>query len=133
VLVPEEVYREATASRPSAPGAVEVRDANWIVVRAVNDRMLVAALSLDLDPGEAEAIALAVETNADLLLKDERRGRVAATRLGRRVVGVLGILIDAKLRGIVPAVRPLLDSLTTNGGFRLRQELRRRVLESAGE
>lgn len=133
VLVPEAVHLEATASRPSAPGAVEVRDASWITVRAVKDRVLVAALSLDLDPGEAEAIALAVESGADLLLMDERRGRLAATRLGRRVVGVLGALTDAKQRGLVPAVRPLLDALATDAGFRISHELHRRVLEAAGE
>lgn len=118
VLVPEAVYREATASRPSAPGAMEVRGAAWITVRAVKDRVLVVALSLDLDPGEAEAIVLAVETDAELLLMDERRGRIAATRLGRRVVGVLGALSDAKRRGLVPAVRPLLDALAADAGFR---------------
>ncbi len=133
VLVPEAVHREATASRPSAPGAVEVRDATWIGVRSVTDRVLIAALSLDLDPGEAEAIALAVETDAELLLMDERRGRVAATRLGRRVVGVLGALIEAKQRGLVPAVRPLLDALADDAGFRISAELRKRVSEAAGE
>lgn len=54
------------------------------------------ALQMELDPGEAEAIALAVELKAHLLLLDERRGRVVASRLGLHFVGLLGVLSEAK-------------------------------------
>jgi hypothetical protein len=99
----------------------------------VADRVLVAALSLELDTGEAEAIALAVEVDAELLLIDERRGRNAATRLGRRVVGVLGALVEAKHRGHLPSRRPVMDRLAIEAGFRIKDELRERVLAAAGE
>jgi hypothetical protein len=133
ILVPRAVHDEAASERPEAPGAAEVRSAAWIQVRAVNDARLVAALSLHLDVGEAEAIALAVETDADLLLMDERRGRQAAMRLGRRVVGVLGTLVEAKQRNLISQVRPLLDTLAGDAGFRISPELHARVLEAAGE
>ena len=133
VLVPEAVHREVTTANFHAPGAAEVSDAEWIRVQSVQERTLVAALSLELDPGEAEAIALAIESGADLLLIDERRGRAAANRLGIRVVGVLGVLIEAKGRGILPEVRPVLDALAAEAGFRVREALYRRVLEVAGE
>lgn len=133
VLVPRAVHDEAASVRPEAPGAMEVRSASWIHVRAVNDQLLVAALSLHLDVGEAEAIALAVESDADLLLMDERRGRLAAMRLGRRVVGVLGALVEAKQRNLITHVRPLLDTLATDAGFRISPELHARVLEAASE
>jgi predicted nucleic acid-binding protein len=131
--VPRAVHEEAASVRPEAPGAAEVRTAAWIQVRAVSDQLLVTALSLHLDVGEAEAIALAVESDADLLLMDERRGRVAALRLGRRVVGVLGALVEAKHRDLITEVRPLLDALASEAGFRISPELGARVLIAAGE
>lgn len=133
VLVPNAVHQEVTSIRLTAPGAAEVRAAGWIRAQDVRSRSLVLALSLDLDPGEAEAIALAVEVGADLLLMDERRGRSAASRLGQSVVGVLGVLVDAKQRGVLPAVRPVLDALAVHAGFRVSQALRDHVLATVGE
>jgi uncharacterized protein len=132
VVIPAEVHRELTTSS-DAPGAAQVESASWIRVQAVQNRSLVDALSLQLDVGEAEAIALAVEVEAELLLMDERRGRSAAVRLGRRVVGVLGVLIEAKRSGHLPAVQPVLEALTVQAGFRFSEQLRRQVLEAAGE
>ena len=132
VLIPEAVHREATAS-PGAPGAAAIGAAEWLRVEAVRDRTLVAALSLDLDQGEAEAIALAIERGADLLLVDERRGRTTATRLGQRVVGVLGVLIEAKRSRDLQAVRPVLDVLASEVGFRMTEALYARVLKAADE
>lgn len=133
VLIPEAVHREVTIANPRAPGAAEVGVAEWIGVQPVRERALIAALSVELDPGEAEAIALAVQSGANLLLMDERRGRAVAARLGTRVIGVLGVLIEAKKGGVLPAVRPVLDALATGAGFRLSEALYHRVLEAAGE
>ena len=58
-----------------------MRTASWIRRYAVVNRPLVTSLRLELDPGEAEAIACVVEANAKLLLIDERRGRLVALRL----------------------------------------------------
>ncbi len=69
------------------------------------------ALQEKLDRGEAEAIALALEIAAGLLLMDERRGRNEAKRFGIRFVGTLGVLIEAKARGLFPEVRPVVDEL----------------------
>ncbi len=63
------------------------------------DRILVEVQSNELDIGEASAIALAVENQADLVLIDERRGRLVATRLNLRYTGILGILVEAKSQG----------------------------------
>lgn len=90
-------------------------------------------LELELDPGEAAAIALAIELKADLLLLDERRGRTVASRFGLRFVGLLGVLIEAKQQGYLGAVKPILDDLITRAGFWVSQPLYERVLQAAGE
>ena len=132
VLVPGAVRGEV-AARPDAPGAAAVSEAPWIETVSVRDRRLVGALAVEVDLGEAEAIALAVESGADVLLMDERRGRAVAARLDQRVVGVCGVLVEAKARGHLAAVRPALDALASGAGFRAGDRLRARVLEAADE
>ncbi len=90
-------------------------------------------LRLELGEGEAEAIALALESQADLVLLDERRGRQRAVRLGLRVTGVLGVLVEAKCQHLLAAVRPVLDALRHDAGFWISDDLYRRVLDLAGE
>ncbi|MGH8611654.1 MAG: DUF3368 domain-containing protein [Gammaproteobacteria bacterium] len=133
VLIPEAVYAELTAGDGSQPGGTEVRTLQWIETHPVMDQRLVTALQMELDPGEAAAIALAVERKADLLLLDERRGRAVASRFGLRFVGLLGVLIEAKQQGCIAAVKPILDDLVTKAGFWVSQPLYTRVLQAAGE
>ena len=105
----------------------------WIEARPVANRPLVDSLSLELDAGEAEAIALAVEIQADLILVDERLARKVGTRLGLRFVGVLGLLVEAKRRGLIPFVKPVLDALLTMAGFWVGNSLYKRALSEVGE
>jgi predicted nucleic acid-binding protein len=115
-LVPQKSRRWSGSSRN--------RYSNDVVVRALQG---------ELDDGEAEAIALAVELQAELILIDERRARAVATRLGLNVVGVLGVLVEAKHRALVPHLKPILDALITRAGFRVSPPLYERVLQAAGE
>ena len=57
---------------------------------------------------------------------------IALTQLRLSIAGTVGVLLRAKQRGLVPAVRPLLDRLRTEG-FRMRNELYARALALAGE
>ncbi len=133
VIVPASVYEEIATADPDRPGVKELRAAEWLSTVLPKDRVLVRALEGELDGGEAEAIALAIEVEADLLIVDERRGREVARRMGVQVIGVLGILIEAKTRRLLPAVEPNLEALLTKAGFRISPSLYRRVLEASDE
>jgi predicted nucleic acid-binding protein len=103
VHIPEGVWHELSAEGKRWPGRDEVAAAGWVERRTVLNESLVMALRRDLDRGEAETIALALELQAELVLLDEREGRRAAQRLGLQVVGVVGILLEAKTKGAIEA------------------------------
>jgi predicted nucleic acid-binding protein len=133
LIVPEAVWQEVVVEGAGHPGADEVKTAPWIKVRAVNNKPLVQVLRQDLDAGEAEAIALALEVGAELLLMDEHLGRETARHLGLRYMGLIGVLIEAKHKGLIHAVKPYLDALRDIAGFRVSDALYRRVLQDEGE
>jgi predicted nucleic acid-binding protein len=133
VLIPQAVHKEIVIAGRGRPGATEVETFDWIETRRVTDWIVVASLQLELDEGEAEAIALAAELKADLLLLDERKGRVVASRLGLKFVGLLGVLVEAKHKGLILAVRPVLDNLISKAGFWISRDLYEHVLQAAGE
>lgn len=130
VTIPEAVYRELAEIDPPVPGTLEVQNASWLEVRRVGDRALVERLQgeVRLDPGASEAIALALELNANLLLIDERRGRAEADRLGVRITGLLGLLVEAKQKQLIFAVKPLMDALIATSDFRISPALYDRIL-----
>ena len=135
VIIPEAVYRELVDIDPPAPGTLEAQTASWLEVRQVANREVVERLQgeVRLDPGEAEAIALTLELDADLLLIDERRGRAEANRLGIKITGLLGILVEAKRRSLIVAVKPLMDALIATSEFRVSSALYNQILDIVGE
>ena len=132
VLIPDAVHREVTDAGASQPGASAVRKAAWIEVATVEDQVELRSLRLELDVGEAEALALALERNAKLLLVDERVARRKAEALGVPYIGVVGVLLLAHKRGLLPAVRTPLDALR-DAGFWLGDRVYNEALEAAGE
>lgn len=125
ILIPEAVYHELADIDPPVPGTVEVQTLDWLEVLSLRDQMMVDQLQnqSQLDPGESESIALALEIKADLLLIDERHGRAEATRLGLRITGLLGMLVEAKQRSLIPSVKLLMDALIDTSNFRVSQPL----------
>lgn len=118
------------------PGTTEARQARqegWLRVETPRNRALVSSLAASLDIGEAEAITLASELGAALLLIDESDGRAAARNLGLTITGTLGILVRAKLCGRLSALKPVLDQLVHHQSFRLSRPLYERVLRQVGE
>jgi len=136
VAVPPAVYHEVVERGAGRPGAVEVaraRSEGWLTVESSTNEALIAALAGELDRREAEAIALAAERQPAIVLLDETKARAAAARLGLPLTGTVGILLRAKVRGEVAAVRPLLETARAIVGFRLSDPVYTRVLREAGE
>lgn len=129
ITVPEAVWREITCDM-TKPGAAEIRGATWIR-RGDVDSHAANLLRAYTDAGEAEAIALALQTR-QLLLLDDRRARKIAEGLGVDLVGSVGVLLTAKRQGLVESVRDTLDDLLS-AGLRLSDSLRQAALEEAGE
>ncbi len=133
VAIPEAVRDEVAGDVVERPGSREVLAAEWIEVIPANDtieRHLVLTL---VDRGEAEAIALAIHLDAELLIVDDRRARTVAEEMGVRVTGVVGVLLEAKQRGMVAAIKPLLQSIFGTVGFRLSLRFYDAALTAAGE
>jgi predicted nucleic acid-binding protein len=127
------VWEELNLGGKRWPGCDEVAKADWIEQHSVQNQALVTALQRDLDRGEAESIALALQLNAGLVLLDEKEGLHAARRLGLRVIGVVGILLEAKANGMLDSVHPALDALRQSAGFYLSAPLYKYALMLAGE
>lgn len=127
------VWEELNQGGRRHPGSSEVENASWVQRHEVGDENLVVVLRRDLDRGEAETLALALELKADIVLLDEQEGRRAATRLGLRPLGVLGLLLEAKQRGEIEEIRSLLDALRNRAGFFLSERLYQQTLDQAGE
>lgn len=87
---------------------------------------------MSLGNDEAEAIALALEIANSILIMDDAEGRRLAQRLNLRVTGLLGVLIAAKTRRLLPAIGPVLDELMSEGLW-LSQGMLRSVLVAVGE
>jgi predicted nucleic acid-binding protein len=133
LMIPDAVWQELVVKGAHLPSAQQIERASWLSVRTVTNRELVLSLRQDLDAGEAEAIALAMEMNADLLLIDERIGRESAQHLGVPYMGLIGVLVQCKQRGLIPQVRPIIDALRLQAGFWISDALYQRVLHDAGE
>ena len=133
VLIPSAVHSELVAATQQLPTRIDFDSLTWLTVARPGDRRRVEKLCEDLDIGEAEAIVLAIERQADLLLVDERRGRRTATDAGLTVTGLLGVVAHAKRAGFIDAAKPILDELIGRATFWISPALYREVLEHLGE
>ncbi|MBS3025837.1 MAG: DUF3368 domain-containing protein [Dolichospermum sp. DET50] len=135
VIIPQGVAEELINASDEENLIAEVLSLDWIEVIPAKNLELISILrnNHNLDRGEAEAIALVIELDADELLIDERLGRREATRLGLPITGILGILLVAKQRKLIPTVQPVIDALIIQAGFRVSSQLYAQVLKAANE
>lgn len=133
LTIPPAVEYEVLEGGQQYPSMTAIRQVSFIATHSIRNEMLRDALTMDLDPGEAEAITLALEEKADLLLLDEIAGRTIAESYQLSFTGSIGCLIEAKKAGIIPAVRPLLDAMREKARFWLNPRLYARILMEQGE
>jgi predicted nucleic acid-binding protein len=104
----------------------------WVKIRQVNDKNLQRVLEMQIDKGEASAIALAIETPYSTVIIDDQKARKIAERLGMNITGTIGVIIKAKERGIIPAIRPYIEKIRSTT-FHLSEEIELKALKMAGE
>ena len=133
VQIPPAVATELSRlMHPAAKASLsKATQEHWLITTPLT--IALPQLPSTLDPGEHEAIALALELKADVLLMDEKRGRTAARAVGLTVAGVLGELLHAKLQGWLPALRPEMEHLHTKAGFFIDPAIEQFILSQAGE
>ena len=132
VLVPPAVADELVAGAPSCP-PVHISPFPFIRVVVPHHVSAVSSAHPDLDLGEVEAIALALEFQADELLIDERLGRRVAVEYGLAAVGALGVLLRMKDQGVVTEVAPLMVLLRDEARFFISDALFHQVRQAANE
>ena len=133
VILPQAVYTELLVLAEKGRDISEIVSAGWIEVRTAQDRVEVARLLTLLDAGESEAIVIAHEIKAELVLMDDSKGRKIAKAEGLYVVGTLGLLLEAKKRNIIDLVMPIVDDLRVRAHFRISDVLYQEVLTQSNE
>jgi predicted nucleic acid-binding protein len=135
VLMPPAVAHELSDLRndPAQQLLLSARQDGWLKTKPLPATAPSPPELHDLDPGETEALRLALAISADGVLMDEKEGRQCAALLGVRTIGVLGVLLAARRSGVISALRPEMERLHREAGFFIDAALEKQVLETAGE
>ena len=104
----------------------------WVEIAEVKDKYRQTILELQIDKGESSAIALALETPDSVVILDDYKARRIAERLGITFTGTIGVIIKAKLNGIIPSIKPIIEKIKQTD-FRLSDELELLALKEADE
>jgi predicted nucleic acid-binding protein len=105
---------------------------DWIEIEAVTDKYTQQVLEMQIDKGESSAIALALEIQNCLVILDDYKARRIAEQLKINFTGTIGVIIKAKLQGIIPSIKPLLEKIR-NTDFRISDEVERIALKESNE
>ncbi len=131
VLIPPAVWYEVTVKGRGMPGAQAIAQLTWVEIRKPEQQVL-QPLSILVDPGEAEAIALAQTVAGSIVLLDDSQARRVAERFNIPRIGTLGILRRAKKQGLLIAIRPYIECLKDNNIY-MADNLVEAVLRDVGE
>jgi hypothetical protein len=132
ISIPEAVYRECVIDGKDREDAKRIENAAWIRVVDIKNIDLKKALNTVLDGGESEAIVLALQESADLILLDDYEARELARTYGMKITGTIGLLIKAKYEGDISSIDEMLKKLRRTG-FWLSDDLYTKILRDEGE
>lgn len=104
----------------------------WITINEVADKHVQQVLELQVDLGEASAIALALETEDCTIILDDIKARKLANKLGLKITGTVGIIVKAKLNGLIPSIKPYIEKIRKTN-FHLSTDIELQALKIAGE
>ena len=132
ISIPEAVYRECVIDGKDREDAKRIENAAWIRVVDIKNIDLKKAFNTVLDEGESEAIVLALQESADLILLDDYEARELARTYGMKITGTIGLLIKAKYEGDISSIDEMLKKLRRTG-FWLSDDLYTKILRDEGE
>ncbi len=114
--------------------AIEYGDSlpEWVQIEKVTDKYRQQLLEMQIDKGESSAIALALETPNSTIILDDFKARKIAKQLGISFTGTIGVIIKAKLNGIIPSIKPILEKIKKTD-FRLSPEIELLAVKEAKE
>jgi predicted nucleic acid-binding protein len=121
VFITPEIQKEFGKKLPS-----------WIIIRKPSDTYYQKILEMDLDPGEASALALSLDISDSIIVIDDLKGRKIADKLDLRYSGTLGLILKAKQEGVIESIKPVIAKINKTN-FRFSKELIEFLLEQAGE
>ncbi len=135
IRIPYDVWQELQAGgeHPEVARIQHAIDSHWITVESLTTSYIQQSLMLEIDRGEAAAIALALDLGVSQVLIDEKDGRAAAKAMGLRPIGILGVLLRAKADKKIVSVSHEMSRLKHDAGFFIAESLFQYVRKEAGE
>ena len=131
ITVPEAVKKELKEGQAQGEDVPQLENYTWVEIRSVSMPRYLQLIA-DLGPGESEVLALAANHPSALVILDDKLARRIAEMQGFRLTGTAGVLLRAKQKGLVPALKPVIEKLI-DLDFRLKPDLVKATLELAGE
>ena len=132
IAIPAAVYEEISAKHNSICKRNIDNSSTWIHVCQIQNNLAKKLFKARLHAGEVEAMILAQEQNADLLIIDDALAKKHAVYLGINVTGTLGVLIKARQIDLIDKLEPLLRQLQRNNIY-ISEGLVTYCLQKVGE
>lgn len=132
IIIPQAVSEEVLKLETKGHNLSEFKSADWIKIYSADNLSNVKEYQHLLDKGELQAIIIAIDLSADLIIIDEKLGRIVATKIGFDITGLVGILIVARNKNLIPSIKEVLDKVIFLG-CRISNKLYDTALKSCNE